>query len=238
MAVFDSWNTNVVDNNPTCSPFFAISQPHMITYIDTYHWNGGQGTALGGTISLQNGNGETFGPWSVEAKPASGVDNAWWIAYPNVVIPEGNYMIIDSQPETWSMNSESPCGFAKVEGYAVQADPVPEDESSGQSESKGTVRADIVVDGECDNLIEVLTSGCDAGLPDIPVELTFTYIPPAYSDATPVTLRERMCQQVRSSCSKPGLRLWKRSRKEPCRTRPMMCISHSITDARDLGPKR
>jgi hypothetical protein len=189
-VIFDTWNTGAVDNNPTCSPFFVISQPHMITYIDTYHWNGGQGAAFGGTISLQNGNGETFGPWSVEAKPASGVDNAWWIAHPNVVIPEGNYMIIDSQPKTWSMNSESPCGFAKVEGYAAQADPVPEDNKEGQSESKGTVRADIVVDGECDNLIEILTSGCDAGLPDIPVELTFTYIPPAYSDATPVTLRE------------------------------------------------
>jgi hypothetical protein len=189
-AILDSWNTGDVDNGPTCSPILTISKPHMITYIDTYHWNYGQGTASGGSISLQNGDGETFGPWPVEAKSASGAANAWWIARPNVVIPEGNYIIIDSEPRTWSQNSESPCGLAKVEGYPVQADPAAKDDKKEQSESKGTVRADIVIDGNCDNPIEILTTGCDAGLPDIPVELTFTYIPPAYSDATPDTLRE------------------------------------------------
>jgi hypothetical protein len=189
-AIFDSWNTGAVDNNPTCSPILTISKPHMITYIDTYHWNDGQGTTSGGSISLQNGDGKTFGPWPVEAKSASGAANAWWIARPNVVIPKGNYIIIDSQPETWSQNSESPCGITKVEGYPVEADPATEEGKGGQSESNGTVRADIVIDGQCDSPIEVLTSGCDAGLPDIPVELTFTYIPPAYSDATQDTLRE------------------------------------------------
>ena len=112
-AILDSWNTGAVDNGPTCSPILTISKPHMITYIDTYHWNFGQGTASGGSISLQNGDGETFGPWPVEAKSASGAPNAWWIARPNVVIPEGNYIIIDSQPETWSQNSESPCGLTR-----------------------------------------------------------------------------------------------------------------------------
>ncbi len=189
-VILDSWNNGVVDNNPACSPILTISKPHMITYIDTYHWNYGQGTTSGGSISLQNGDGETFGPWQVEAESGSGVANAWWIARPNVVIPEGNYLIIDSQPETWSQNSESPCGFTKVEGYPVQADPATKDDKEGPSKAKGTIRADIVIDGECDSPIEVLTSGCDAGLPDIPVELTFTYIPPAYSDATPGTLRE------------------------------------------------
>jgi hypothetical protein len=189
-VIFDSWNTGAVNNGPTCSPILTISKPHMITYIDTYHWNYGQGTTSGGTISLQNGDGETFGPWQVEAESASGAANAWWIARPNVVIPEGNYIIIDSQPETWSQNSESPCGLTKVEGYPVEAHPAPEEDKEGQSESKGTVRADIVIDGQCDSPIEVLTTGCDAGLPDIPVELTFTYIPPAYSAATPNILRE------------------------------------------------
>ena len=189
-AIFDSWNTGAVDNSPTCSPILTISKPHMITYIDTYHWNYGQGTTSGGSISLQNGDGEIFGPWSVEAESASGVANVWWIARPNVVIPKGNYLIIDSQPETWSQNSESPCGFTKVEGYPVQGDPATKDDKEEQSESKGTVIADIVIDGECDSPIEMITTGCEDGLPDIPVELTFTYIPPAYSDATPGTLRE------------------------------------------------
>lgn len=189
-AIFDSWNTGAVDNNPTCSPILTISKPHMITYIDTYHWNYGQGTASGGSISLQNGDGETFGPWSVEAQSASGAANAWWIAHPNEIIPAGNYIIIDSQPETWSRNAESPCGFVKVEGYPVKANPAAEDETDGPSESKGTVRANIAVDGECSNFMDMLTSGCDAGLPGIAVELTFTYIPPDYSEDVPTTLRE------------------------------------------------
>jgi hypothetical protein len=162
----------------------------MITYIDTYHWNYGQGTASGGSISLQNGDGEIFGPWSVQADPASGAANAWWIARPNVVIPEGNYIIIDSQPETWSRNAESPCGFVKVEGYPVKADPAAKDHTEGQSESKGTVNAHITVDGECSNPIDMLVDGCDAGLPGMTVELTFTYIPPDYSEDVPTILRE------------------------------------------------
>jgi len=68
----------------------------------------------------------------------------------------------------------------------------------GQSENKGTVTADIVIDGDCDDLIEVMFNGCNAGLPDIPVELTFTYIPPAYSEVTPVTLREMTNQNGRA----------------------------------------
>ena len=38
-VIYNSWNTGSVNNNPTCSPFFTISEPQMITYIDTYHWN-------------------------------------------------------------------------------------------------------------------------------------------------------------------------------------------------------
>ncbi|OPY52759.1 MAG: hypothetical protein A4E49_01711 [Methanosaeta sp. PtaU1.Bin112] len=189
-AILDTWNIGSVNNNPTCSPTLTLSKPHMITYIDTYHWNYGQGTESSGSISLQNGNGETFGPWQVQAETASGAANAWWIVRPNEVIAAGNYIIIDSQPETWSWNAESPCGFVKIEGYPVQSNPAPEDGRDSPSESKGTVRAGISVDGECSSPIEMLTSGCDAGLPDIPVELTFTYVPPAYSEDTPNTLRE------------------------------------------------
>jgi len=189
-TILDSWNTGAVDNAPTCSPMLTLSKPHMITYIDTYHWNYGQGTQSGGSISLQNGDGETFGPWSVKADPASGAPNAWWIAHPNEIIPAGNYIIIDSQPETWSRNEQSPCGFVKVEGYPVKADPDAEDDTKGQSESKGTVGVYINVDGECSNPIDMLVDGCDKGLPGIAVELTFTYIPPDYSEDVPTILRE------------------------------------------------
>ena len=189
-AILGTWNIGAVNNNPPCSPTLTLSKPHMVTYIDTYHWNYGQGTESGGCISLQNGNGEIFGPWQVQAETASGAANAWWIARPNEVVPAGNYIIVDSQPETWSWNAESPCGFVKIEGYPVQSNPAAEDGENGPSESKGIVRASIAVDGECSNPIDMLVSGCDAGLPDISVELTFTYIPPAYSDVTSNTLRE------------------------------------------------
>jgi hypothetical protein len=57
--------------------------------------------------------------------------------------------------------------------------------------SKGIVIGYVEIDGDCsDDPISVLIDGCDEGLPDNPVELTFTYIPPAFSEVTPVTIRE------------------------------------------------
>ncbi len=120
-VILDNWNKGAVDNNPSCSPSFTISEPQMITYIDTYHWNYGSGTAAGGTISLRKDDGTEYGPWQVEAQPGmNGVPNAWWIAHPNEVIPAGTYTVTDSDPATWSQNSESQgCGFSKIEGYST-----------------------------------------------------------------------------------------------------------------------
>ena len=121
-TIYDSWNTYSVDNNPTCSPFFTISEPQMITYIDTYHWNYGTG-ATGGTISLRSGDGTLYGPWEAETALDQGeVPRGYWIAHPNEVIPAGTYTVEDSDPDTWSKNSKSPCGFTKVEGYATTTD--------------------------------------------------------------------------------------------------------------------
>lgn len=121
-VIYDSGNLNSVDNNPTCSPFFTLSEPQMITYINTYHWNYGTG-APGGTISLRNEDGEIYGPWEVETSQGQGgVPDAYWIAHPNEVLPAGSYMIEDSDPATWSQNSESPCGITRVEGYPATMD--------------------------------------------------------------------------------------------------------------------
>ncbi len=169
-AIFDNWNTGSVDNNPTGNPSFTISEPQMITYIDTYHWNNGQGTSSGGTISLKKEDGEIFGPWEVKAESGSGAANAWWISHPDVVIPAGTYTIIDSEPETWSKNSESnDCGFSKVEGYPEKAaDVTPDsgketeaaftsDEALGNKENKIRVvevepRSKYLTDSELDTL--------------------------------------------------------------------------------------
>lgn len=120
-SIFDNWNIAGVDNNPSCSPSFTISDPQMITYIDTYHWNYGSGTTAGGMISLRKEDGTEYGPWQVDAQPGmNGVPNAWWIARPNEVILAGTYEVIDSDPATWSQNSGSQgCGFSKIEGYST-----------------------------------------------------------------------------------------------------------------------
>lgn len=117
-VIYDNWNTVTVESGPECRPMFTLSGPQMITYIDTYHWNNGQG-ASPGYISLINGENQTFGPWAASAESASGADNVWWKCLPNETIPAGTYTIVDSQPETWSFNSGSACGFAKVEGYPI-----------------------------------------------------------------------------------------------------------------------
>lgn len=132
-VIFDNWNTGGVSNNPSCDPSFTISEPHMITYIDSYHWNDGSGTAEAGKIFLVKDDGLEFGPWQAEGQPGmNGVPNAFWIAHPYEVIPAGTYVIHDSDRETRSQNFASGgCGFGKVQGYADQSRP--SDVSSGAS---------------------------------------------------------------------------------------------------------
>jgi hypothetical protein len=127
-VLFNNWNHGAVENNPTCEPSFTIIEPHMITYIDTYHWNQGKGSAIGKTIYLGrdewlNDDYPWVYQWDVQAEPGTnGVPNAWWKCYPMVVIPAGTYHVFDLDPSTWSQNSESGgCGFAKVEGYPVSS---------------------------------------------------------------------------------------------------------------------
>jgi hypothetical protein len=143
-AISDNWNKGSVDNNPAGSTSFTISEPQMITYIDTYHWNYGSGTQSGGTITLRKDDGTEYGPWQVETEPGQGgVPNAWWIAYPNEVIPAGTYTIIDSEPETWSKNSESNgCGFSKVEGHPEKAADVSPDRGT---ETEAALTTDVAL---------------------------------------------------------------------------------------------
>ena len=119
-VISDIWNKASVNNNPSCKPSFTISEPQMITYIDTYHWNYGSGTSRGGTISLKKDDGTIYGPWQVETKSGQGgVPNAWWIVHPNEIIPAGTYTVEDSDVATWSQNQGSNgCGFSKIEGRA------------------------------------------------------------------------------------------------------------------------
>ncbi|MDD4162225.1 MAG: hypothetical protein PHW87_07065 [Methanothrix sp.] len=61
----------------------------------------------------------------------------------------------------------------------------------GQSETRGIVRGSVTIDGDCsDDPVRLIFEGCDEVLPDISVELTFTYVPSAYAGITPKTIRE------------------------------------------------
>jgi S-layer protein (TIGR01567 family) len=158
-VIFNNWNIGSVDNSPSSATIFTISEPYMITYIDTYHWNDGSGTEAGGTVALRDDDGKEYGPWQVETKSGQGgVPNAWWIAHPNEKIPAGAYEIIDSDQSTWSQNSESGgCGFSKVEGYPIKDNSASEGqtETSRGSSEMGTsgpeTRSSVSVEGPMSN---------------------------------------------------------------------------------------
>jgi hypothetical protein len=115
----DTWNKGLVNNNAQCRPGFTISESHVITYINTYHWNNGQGVKLPGAITLFNlDDGQSYGTWPAEGEPdMNGVPNVVWVVRPDIEIPAGRYEIADSDNPTWSNNQGSNnCGFSKVEG--------------------------------------------------------------------------------------------------------------------------
>lgn len=109
-----NWNKGVVQNGPPITDTtFSISQPVILTYIDTYHWNFGNGVDKPGEIGLISNDGVKYGPWTVEGEPET---NHWWRAYPDERLPAGTYMVIDSDPKTWSNNADSNnAGFAGIQ---------------------------------------------------------------------------------------------------------------------------
>ncbi len=122
-TVLNNGNVYGVSNGPTSPTRFTTNRPFVVTYIQTYHWNNGRGTSRPGTIALKASNGTTYGPYQARGTPGQGgVPNANWEIKPNVTIPAGTYTIIDSDPGTWSQNSQSGGrGFAVLKGYFAQS---------------------------------------------------------------------------------------------------------------------
>ena len=95
-------NIAEVNNYPSESAAFVLSESTLISRIENYHWNYGSG-ALPGTIALQEADGTLYGPWD-----AAGIaSNLYWEVRPYVELPAGTYTIIDSSNETWANNIES-----------------------------------------------------------------------------------------------------------------------------------
>ena len=107
IVILNTDNTAGVSNGPTAPNIFKIDKPHLLTYIRNYHWNNGKG-ATPGTISLKDQNGKIYGPWQAQGTPGmGGISNANWEVSPKIILPEGTYTIIDSDPKTWSTNAQS-----------------------------------------------------------------------------------------------------------------------------------
>lgn len=107
VTIFDNNNVFAVFNTPTAPTVFSITNSYKITLITNYHWNNAAGQP-GGTIMLTSAGGQAYGPWSVTTRSGQGgVPNAYWDAAPNVVIPSGAYTVGDSNPATWSQNTQS-----------------------------------------------------------------------------------------------------------------------------------
>lgn len=122
-VLYDNGNIARVYNQPTQSTIFRLNRSSIITLIQNYHWNNAQGSHSSGAIALRDASGRVYGPWPTVGTPGQGgVPNANWTARPNVQLPAGTYAVIDSDPATWSQNSESgSSGFSRIEGYPAHA---------------------------------------------------------------------------------------------------------------------
>ncbi|MDP2845190.1 MAG: FecR family protein [Candidatus Methanoperedens sp.] len=115
--IFSNNNIGGVSNNPASPTTFTLDDTYKITMITTYHWNFGSG-APPGTIGLKDSRGNTLGTWTTTTLPGQGgVPNAYWNVAPDIILGPGTYTIVDSDPSTWSQNSESNSkGIAVIKG--------------------------------------------------------------------------------------------------------------------------
>ncbi len=106
--VVENMNTGGVNNGATSEPRFTFSTSVEIVSVYDYHWNNGMGDPPG-TIAIQNvDTNELYGPFATYGLAGQGgVPNVYWQTEPGITIPSGTYRIIDSNPSTWSQNSQT-----------------------------------------------------------------------------------------------------------------------------------
>ena len=120
-VIFTNVNAAPVQSNPSSATKFSLKSSSVIKTITDYHFNNGRG-AEPGTITLRDATGRTAGPWQATGTPgADGVANENWTVSVNMHLPKGDYTIIDSEPSTWSRNSQSGNqGFSTVTGNSTE----------------------------------------------------------------------------------------------------------------------
>jgi len=137
--IFSNFNDDAVDNGGT-PPSFTTDGAFCLTEIETRHWNGSFGAApgtLGLTgIEVAAGLASTVGPFDATGNKN---EDTVWVAdvstEPSPTVIDGTYQCDDSDPSTWSQNSESGgLGFCLVDGVpAVPAPPTTTTTTTTQS---------------------------------------------------------------------------------------------------------
>ena len=131
-VLFNNFNGNGVDINPTKKTVFRLTGRCAITEVQTFHHNRYRGK-VPGKIYIKGVNG-TPGSWAFNARPGLSswqnyyLPNANWIVNPaNLTIGPGTYEISVSDRASWSHNPKSGnAGFAIVWGKRSAAPPPPD----------------------------------------------------------------------------------------------------------------
>ena len=126
-VLFNNFNGNGVQNNPTRKTVFRLNGRCAITEVHTFHHNQYQGRAPG-KIFIKGVNG-TRGSWAFKARPGLSswpnyyLPNCNWIVNPpNLTLGPGTYEITVSDPASWSHNRGSGnAGYAIVWGRCSAA---------------------------------------------------------------------------------------------------------------------
>ena len=102
--VFTNFNSNDPSDGSAQPPHFTLTEPYVITKVTTLH-AGGKNP---GQISIKNDmTGQTYGPWNASASSYGGVSNGLWVSSNEVTLPAGTYVVIDSDPPSWTFNDAS-----------------------------------------------------------------------------------------------------------------------------------
>lgn len=112
--IFYNGNIYGVQSGPQNPTEFTVDKPWHIVYMENYHYfNKG---ILPGEIGLVHEDGTVYGPWKcVGLVGQGGVENAYWVCYPYETLKAGKYTVTDSDPDTWSHNSQSNyCGMTRI----------------------------------------------------------------------------------------------------------------------------
>jgi hypothetical protein len=126
-------SVQVVSYNPPQVTTFILDRAYTITRIWTYHYASTIGNRRASIALKDIITGGIFGPWPVvgyrmfngslgatknDPGNIAGPPDDYWMAYPGVIVPPGNYQVIDSDPATWAYTADlADRGVCWVYGY-------------------------------------------------------------------------------------------------------------------------